>query len=346
MNDWPAGTMSTTAITGPHRLEPVTLPIPEAVPGTVLVEPDLVGLCGTDLELFHGTAIYLCDGRARYPHVFGHEWVGRVRATAPDVTGWRPGDRVVGQTMLPCGACPTCTANRRRSCPRMSEVALYGAGGAAAPFVRMPATALARVPDRVSDQGAVLTEPAVTVLQALLDSGCTVADRVAVLGTGTIGLLAVQLAARFAGTVDAFGVDPAGIELAGKCGADRAAHVDDAPERTFSLVVEASGAPAAFRRSLELAEKGGRIAAIGVASERVEIRPGDLVLRGLSILGIMHGLDHYQHALDLFGRVVLDDASLIGAVHPAEAVPAAFATLAGGRSGPPKVLLDFAEVDR
>jgi 2-desacetyl-2-hydroxyethyl bacteriochlorophyllide A dehydrogenase len=347
MNDWPTGNMRTMAITGPRQIGPVELGIPAPEPGAVLVEPRLVGLCGTDLELFHGTATYLRDGRARYPHVFGHEWVGSVRAAAADVTGWQPGDRVVGQTMVPCGVCGACLRGSRRCCSAMAEIGLYGLAGAAAPYLRLPARALVRVPDAVKDEIAALTEPAVTVIGALRETQCGLADRVAVLGTGTIGLLAIQLASRVAGRVDAFGIEQSGIELAQRCGASTATHVTDAREEAYSIVIEASGSSAAFRQSLRLVQTGGRVAVIGVANEPVDgIRPGEIAIRGIRVIGVMHGLDHYEHALGLFESGILDPAPLIAQVLRPEQTPAAFAALEGSRRGAPKLLLSFAEVAR
>jgi threonine dehydrogenase-like Zn-dependent dehydrogenase len=339
---WPSGSMRALAITGVREIGSVQIEIPAPAPETALVRPVLVGLCGTDLELFHGTASYLHDGRAQYPLVFGHEWYGVVQA-APFGSGLRPGDRVVGQTMIPCGQCRNCQAGRRTLCDDLAEVGLYGQQGAAARFIRMPVRSLVTVPMSLPDRHAALVEPAVTVVGGLDRAGCRPDDRVAVVGTGTIGLLAVQYAARYAGTVHAIGVDDAGLDLAIHCGADRALRPEQAERGRYSLVVEASGAAAAFRPSLDLLEPGGRAAVIGVAGEPVTgFVPGDLALRGIEVFGIRHGLDYYRRAIDLMVAGVLDPEPLVAGVLPAEAAREAFDTLEGGRSGAPKLLLDFA----
>jgi threonine dehydrogenase-like Zn-dependent dehydrogenase len=337
---WPDGPMTATAMVGPGALGEITLPVPPRAPGTVLVRPHHVGLCGTDLELLHGTSGYLRSGRARYPHVFGHEWWGEVVAAAPDVRRLAPGDPVVGQTMIPCGGCATCVRGRRQQCRRMTEVGLYGQQGAAAEYIRMPAAALHRIPAPLARPWAVLVEPAVTVAEALVRAGAGPTDRVAVLGTGTIGLLAVQLARRATGTVTALGVEPAGLAAAAGYGA--VPHLaGNPPADGFSLVIEASGAPEAFRQALELAEPGGRVAVVGVAYEPVTVTPGDLALRGLSVLGIQHGIDHYPDVIRLFVDGVLDGAGLVAAPVPVERAADAFELLASDRGGRPKVVLDL-----
>ncbi|MEU9129461.1 alcohol dehydrogenase catalytic domain-containing protein [Kitasatospora sp. NPDC048540] len=332
-------TMAALRIEAPDRVVPARLPVPVPGPGEALIRTALVGLCGTDLELLRGTATYLRDGRAGYPLVPGHEWTGTVVTGGPE---FAPGDRVVGRTMVHCGLCRSCRRGRRELCERLTEVGLYGRQGAAAEYLTMPQTALVRVPDEVGDRAAALVEPAVTVVGALERANCRLEDRVAVVGTGTIGLLAVQLAARLAGSVDAVGIDPAGLALALRFGARRAFAPAGAADREYSLVVEASGAAPAFRRALGLLADGGRLAVIGVAGEPAEgFVPGELALRGLSVTGVRHGVDHYDQTLELFRSGVLDAEPLIAAELPPAEGPSAFDRLRRGRAGAPKILLDF-----
>ncbi|WP_395827080.1 zinc-binding dehydrogenase [Archangium violaceum] len=339
---WPEGTMSAVAITAPGRVELTRIPIPGPRPDEVLIRPSYVGLCGTDLELLHGKASYLQDGRAQFPLVFGHEWCGQVVAVGEDVKGIAVGNRVVGQTMVPCGLCRMCQRGQRQHCERLVEVGLYGLQGAAAEYIRMPMRSLTVLPDALSDLSAAFIEPAVTVVGGFDKAGCGLEDEVAVVGTGTIGLLAVQLASRMARSVDAIGIDEAGLKLAAACGARRTLRPDQARNGSYSLVIEASGSSRAFMRSIELAETGGRVAVVGVANDPVAgFAPGELVLRGIDLLGIRHGLDYYDRTIQLFVDGVLDAKPLIAGVLPPEQAERAFEMLEHGRSGPPKVLLNF-----
>ncbi|MDG4810779.1 alcohol dehydrogenase catalytic domain-containing protein [Micromonospora sp. WMMD1120] len=338
---WPDGTMSAIALVGPHAVAEITLPIPAPAAGTVLIRPRHVGLCGTDLELFHGDSGYLRSGRAHHPHTFGHEWWGEVVAVADDVRDLDPGDPVIGQTMIPCGGCGSCRRGHRQQCRRMTEVGLYGQQGASADFIRLPAHTVHRLPPRLAEPWAVLVEPAVTVVEALRRAGARATDRVAVLGTGTIGLLAVQLALRVTASVTALGVQQSGLAAAARYGA--VTHlVDDAPDTGFSLVIEASGAAEAFPLALDLTERGGRVAVIGVAYDTATVTPGDLALRGLSVLGIQHGIDHYPDVIGLFDDGAFDGAGLLAPPVPRDRAADAFALLAADRGGRPKVVLDLA----
>ena len=337
---WPRGTMRAAAVRGVGDVGLIDLPIPPPAPAQVLIEPLIVGLCGTDLELLHGTATYVRDGRSTWPHVFGHEWVGRVVAVAD---GAQPriktGDRVVGHTMLSCGRCRACQRGRRNDCGRLREVGLYGQNGAAARYISMPQDALTRVPGTVSDRAAALVEPAVTVLAGLDRARLGAGDRTLVIGTGTIGLLAVQLAARIAGSVDVVGVSDRGLELARGFGARRTFRPGEAPA-AYDVVVEASGAALAFTEALRLADIGGRVCAIGVPGDTVPaLDAADLVLRGITVFGVRHGLDYYERALALFADGVLTADGMVTDPYPLDRVADAFAELADGDRAFPKVAL-------
>lgn len=339
---WPEGNMRALQITAPGHVKLAEIPIPKPWPDGVLVRTSYVGLCGTDLELFHGATSYQKDGRATFPLVFGHEWSGQVVAVGEAARGFAVGDRVVGQTMVSCGLCRMCQRGKRQLCERLVEVGLYGIQGAAATYIQMPPRSLTLLPDTISDATAALIEPAVTVVGAFNKVNCKLEDTVAVVGTGTIGLLAVQLASRVARDVVAIGIDEAGLELALACGATQALLPEEAKREGYSVVIEASGAPVAFLRSLEIAEPGGRVALIGVANDEVSgLVPGDFGLRGIDIFGIRHGLDYYDQTIHLFATGVLNADLLIAEVLSPEQAAQAFEFLEHGRSGPPKVLLRF-----
>lgn len=339
--DWPAGTMRAAAVVAHGQVDLIELPIPEPAAGEVLVRVSHVGLCGTDLELLHGTASYLRDGRAGLPHVFGHEWTGVVVAAQGAGGGIAvPGTRVVGQTMISCGSCVACHRGRRNLCRAMRETGLYRQQGAAAEYIRVPAHTLTALPADVDDHAAALVEPAVTVLAGLAALGLDRTDTVAVVGSGTIGLLAVQAARDQVGAVDLVGIDSESLALGSQLGARHTFGPAGAPHRAYSAVVEASGATSGMSTALDLLDLGGRLAAIGVAAEPVDgWNAQRLVLDGLTVLGVRHGLDHYGEAVELFRQGVLDAGPLVHSVLPLHRAAEAFALLEKPRRAP-KVLLD------
>jgi 2-desacetyl-2-hydroxyethyl bacteriochlorophyllide A dehydrogenase len=337
---WPTGRMPAVQITGPRAFALAEIEIPGLAPGELLAEVDFVGLCGTDLELWHGTASYLRDGRSHYPHVLGHEWTGRIVALADDIDHLAVGERVVGQTMISCGTCGACQRGRRNLCRRLQETGLYGRAGAAARYVAVPAYAASRLPPEVDAFAAPLIEPAVTVYAALDRVRCTVSDVVLVVGCGTVGLLAVALARILGATVDV--VDPSSAlrEQAGLLGARRGYAPGEAPRAAYDVTVEAAGVPDGFRAAIASAAAGGRVAAVGVCSDAVADFPaGRLVLDGIELHGIRHGLDFYDRTIDLARRGLLDLGALVGDVLPITELAVAMGRLERRELRAPKLIL-------
>ncbi|NGO71117.1 alcohol dehydrogenase catalytic domain-containing protein [Streptomyces sp. SB3404] len=336
--------MRAARVTGPGSADLASVPVPPPAPGTLLVRVRYAGICGTDLEILHGTSPFLKDGRIALPHIFGHEWYGEVVAYADGADdGPLPplGSLVAGRTMVPCHRCARCHAGHPQRCAALRETGLYGLQGGAADYARMPVDAVTPLPAGLPEPAGALVEPAVSVVEAFERAALRFDDRVAVIGTGTMGLLAVQFARRYAAEVHAVGIDGPGLELAARCGAHAVFRPGQAPEGGYSLVVEASGAAAAFPSALRLGERGARVAMVGVAQEPVSFVPGELSLQGFDILGIQHGIGHYDRTVALFEHGVFDAEPLLARTLPAAAVPDAFALLESGRGGPPKILLDF-----
>lgn len=130
----------------PHTAALVETAHPTPGPGEVLVKVAYVGLCGSDLELLHGTSLCDVDGRAAFPHRLGHERVGAVEELSPVVTGPRPGEVVTGFTTISCQTCRSCATDHRNLCTELREIGFYGRTGAvAAEYLPMPRHA--RAPD-------------------------------------------------------------------------------------------------------------------------------------------------------------------------------------------------------
>jgi benzoate-CoA ligase len=95
--------------------------VPRPGPGEVLIRPEVVGLCGTDLEIVDGS---IDPAYTRYPLVLGHEWSGTVAADwhPPVGEGPAPGSLVVAEGIVPCGHCPYCRAGQTNLCLTYDEL--------------------------------------------------------------------------------------------------------------------------------------------------------------------------------------------------------------------------------
>src|ERR1700742_4873109 len=177
---------------GDEHLELVERPAPVPGPNDLLIAPSAVGICGTDVEIFEGSQAYFRLGLAQYPIVPGHEWTGQVGEGGPDVRGFSPGDRVVGEVAIGCGVCVRCRAGRTHLCARRTETGIVHMDGAMASRIVFPAAYAHRV--ELEPRAAALVEPTSVAVHAVR-RGAVRGKGVLVVGAGPIGLLCAQVAA-------------------------------------------------------------------------------------------------------------------------------------------------------
>lgn len=341
MTSWPTGQMPALLITE-HHISAQEVPIPAPQSGDVLVEVAYLGICGTDVELLHNRSYYIDQGLATYPVLFGHEWTGTVIAVADGVETVTPGDHVIGQTIITCGACDACQSGNRTGCENHLEVGLLGHDGAAARYISMPARAVTKLDPAMSLRDAVLIEPGVTAMSGLRKTGIAFDDRVVVIGTGTLGLLAVAFAARITHHVDVVGVEEAGLELARQLGARRTLHPDELVANSYTVAIEASGQPSSIAQLGTIVRPGGRAALVGVVNRGVpDFIPAFITLKDITLYGVLHGLDHYGRVAELIASDAFDADVLIDSVLPWTQAEEAFRRLADRELKRPKIILDL-----
>ncbi len=254
------------------QAELVDVPVPEPEDGGALVRVSLAGVCNTDLELLKG---YM-----GFRGVLGHEFVGRVEAGPPALRG----RRVVGEINFACGRCETCARGLPRHCPERRVMGIQGADGAFAEFVRVPCANLHAVPDGVSDERAVFTEPLAAAFEILeqveVQPGC---DCV-VLGDGKLGLLAAQVLDLAGGRVLAVGRHPEKLSILARRGIETALASEWTPRPT-SVVVEATGSAAGFAMAIAATRPRGTLVLKSTVAERPSVDLAPLVIHEIQVVG-------------------------------------------------------------
>jgi threonine dehydrogenase-like Zn-dependent dehydrogenase len=207
--------MKAFVVTGAHEGGVQEVPDPVAGEGEVIVDIHRVGVCGTDVEFWTGEMAYLHQGHARYPIRLGHEWCGVVSAAGAGVDATWLGRRVTGDTMIGCGLCYRCRSGRHHVCEDRFELGVRGGfPGALAEQLAVPATALFALPDGVDDAAGAMIEPGGNALRSVWGAALSAGDRLLVLGTGTMGLLAAEFARADGVEVHLMGRSPQSIEFA------------------------------------------------------------------------------------------------------------------------------------
>ncbi|GAA3442666.1 zinc-dependent alcohol dehydrogenase [Planomonospora venezuelensis] len=306
--------MRALVVTGPGKAEVQETEPPIAGPGEVIVDVERVGVCGTDMELFSGEMSYLHSGRSWYPLRPGHEWCGTVTALGEGVQADWLGRRVTGDTMLGCGRCHRCRAGHHHICADVAEIGISrGRPGALAEQLAVPASALQPLPDTVDLTLGALVEPGGNALRAIESTGLAAGERLLVLGTGTIGLLAALFARARGIEVHLLGRDPEGLRLARTLGFEGAWTKPSLPELAWHAVVDASNAPGLPALALELVEPAGRVVCIGLAGTPSAIDTRHLVLKDVTAVGVLGGSAGLAGAIDAYAGGSVDARPLVAA---------------------------------
>jgi threonine dehydrogenase-like Zn-dependent dehydrogenase len=333
-------------ITAPGRSEVADVAEPVASRGEVVVDVRRAGVCGTDVEFYTGHMAYLHDGNARYPVRIGHEWMGVVTELGAGVDASWLGRRVTGDTMLGCGRCRLCRSGRAHVCAEREEVGIRrGRPGALAERIAVPASSLHALPDEVDDVLGALVEPAGNALRAAqaalsLASG-TRAERVLVVGPGTIGLLAAMFVRAAGADVHLVGVSEASVQFARALGFTAWLGWDAVPDTPFDAVIDAATDASTAARAVERVQPGGRLAFIGIASAPSIVDTRSMLLKDVTATGILSASPGLDAAIAGLASGTINARPLVAATVSLDHVEAVLAGERPADGGPgPKVHVD------
>jgi threonine dehydrogenase-like Zn-dependent dehydrogenase len=300
--------MRALVFTGPGEAEVRDVPEPVPAAGQVIVEVERVGVCGTDVELFTGEMSYLHTGVASYPLRPGHEWSGTVIATGPGVDENRIGQRVTGDTMIGCGDCVRCRAGRHHVCPRRHELGCRdGLPGALAERLAFPAAYLHVLPGEVDATLGALVEPGGNALRAVRAAAVAPGERLLILGTGTIGLLAAMFGRARGAEVHLLGERPTPLTDAPVWTRETL------PDLAWDGVVDASNAATLPGLAVELVEPGRTVVYIGLAGTPSLVDTREIVLKDVTTVGILGASAGLAGAITAYARKDADPGPLVAA---------------------------------
>jgi threonine dehydrogenase-like Zn-dependent dehydrogenase len=333
--------VSTVWLDAPGALRVVASERPEPGAGEAVVRVGYAGICGSDRELFAGTrpAPY-----ARYPVVPGHEWSGTVAAVGPGADPGLVGRTVVGEGFRNCQVCAACRRGDANLCAAPYAETGFTEPGAWSDWLRLPARLLHTLPAGADLRAAAGLEPAACVAAACLTAAVVPGERVAVVGGGMLGLLAVQLL-RAAGPAELVVVHPTArrAALAARCGADDLVTVEAANRLAgrFDAVLETAGAAGAAHQAVTLTRRGGRTVLAGLpGGADTPLVPAELVTAKATIHTVFGAPPRaWTHAVDAFTAGVLDPGRLVTHELALDDVADALALLSDHRDEVLKVLL-------
>lgn len=266
-----------------------------------LVRVLLSGICNTDLEI--------AKGYAGFEGTLGHEFVGIVDK-APEGSGLE-GKRVVGEINAGCGNCPLCRAKDPRHCLTRTVLGIHGRDGAHAEFLSLPTENLVPVPDTVSDEQAVFIEPLAAAYGIYEQVPLAHHTRVAIIGDGKLGLLTALSYGATSSNALLVGKHKEKLAIAEAAGVATCllSELDTSAQRTFDVVVEASGSESGFATALDLVRPRGKIVLKSTFSGEPKWAASRVVVDEITIVGSRCG--RFEPALKLLERGKLDLSPMI-----------------------------------
>ena len=304
--------MRVAVLNRPGRLELRERPVPEPVPGYVLVAAHSVGVCGSDVHYFqHGR---IGDFVLRGPLVLGHEVSGRIVAAGPGVDPGRVGRRVAIEPGAGCGGCPQCRSGRYNLCPDMRFFATPPVDGAFGEYVLARADLAFDLPDQVSDDAAALLEPLSVGIWAAGKAGLTPGSSVLIAGAGPIGLVTAQVArARGAAAIVVSDIAADRLPAATRNGATAALPASDVPGacRDFDAFIDCSGAPAAIVAGIRALGPAGRAVLVGMGPDELVLPFAFMQRREITVTGTFRYANTWPTAIALAARGMVSLDALV-----------------------------------
>lgn len=300
------------------------VPISDPPPGEALVRVLKAGICNTDVELTRG--YYPFTG------VPGHEFVGIVeRGSAP-----LGGRRVVGEINAVCGTCRACAAGRRTHCERRTVLGIAGRHGAFAEYLTLPVENLHLVPDSVSTDAAVFTEPLAAALEIQQQVAIGPGDRVLVVGEGKLGQLVAQTLALTGCGLCVVGRDEPKLGLLRERGIETT-RGDGVDHGAFDVAVECTGNPDGFDIARRALRPRGTLVLKSTYAGALTLDVSAVVVNELTLVGSRCG--PFAPALDLLAERRVSVEPLIHARYPLARATTAFEH--AQRPGVLKVLVEM-----
>jgi L-iditol 2-dehydrogenase len=297
--------MLQAVMTGPGAIEFREVEIPEIQDNEVLMKTKRIGVCGSDIHVYHGMHPY-----TSYPVVQGHEVSGVVAAVGKNVEEIEVGNEITFTPQVTCGECYPCRHGMYHIC-EMLKVMGFQTGGAGQDYFALPAWNVLKLPDGFTlDQGAFV-EPVAVGVHAVRKGGDVTGKKVLVLGAGTIGNLVAQVAkALGAEAVMITDISDYKMDKAKESGIDFVVNVayEDLGEAINShfgpdkadLILECVGVQATADQSVANARKGTTIVIVGVFGDKPTIDLGLVQDRELKLVGtLMYQKPDYVKAIDL-----------------------------------------------
>ena len=336
-------------MTAPGVIEFREVPTPQPGPGEVLVKIQKIGICGSDIHVYHGEHPF-----TSYPVTQGHEVSGEVAALGEKVTGLSLGQKVTIQPQVVCGKCWPCRHGKYNLCEEL-KVMGFQTTGVASHYFAVDAAKVTPLPDSMSfDEGAMI-EPLAVAVHGVRQAGDVTGKDLCVLGAGPIGILVAQ-AAKGMGARKVMVTDVSDIRLekARECGADVCVNTREkdfgeeflrcfGPDKA-DVIYDCAGNNVTMGQAIQYARKGSTIILVAVFATRGDIDLAVLNDHELDLnTTMMYRNEDYLTAIRLVEEGKVQLKPLISQHFPFRDYLAAYQYIDANRESTMKVIIDVQE---
>ena len=275
------------------KVELRDIDVPAIADDEVLIKVKTVGVCGSDLHLFKGTHAF-----RKPPVILGHEIAGEIVEVGENVSKYKVGDRVTVEPHAGCGECEFCKQNLVNICTNKKAPGTPGWIGTFSEYFNAPEKYVYKIEDHISYEIGTLVEPLAVAVHAIDRITVAEKDSIAILGSGTIGLLTL-VAAREAGYKNIICTDTqeSNLEMAKKLGAtlvlnplkeDVVAKVREfTGDRGVDVALVTADAAVIVDQAASMVRKRGEVGIIAMITEAIPVHTYSFVFNEITLFGAM-----------------------------------------------------------
>ena len=304
----------------------------------VRLDVGFVGICGTDLHIYHGAM----DQRVGPPQVIGHEMAGVVAEVGSDVDGYATGDRVVVRPLDYCGACPACDAGHSHICHNLNFMGIDSPGAMQSSWT-VKARTLHRLPENIRLRQGAMIEPLAVACHDVARSRLSSGEKAVVLGGGPIGQLIAQVARGTGAQVLISEISDVRRDFARSVGIETINPLADDVHKAVAswtggkgadVVFEVAGAQATVEIMTEIASVRGRICVVAIHGSAPKVNLFHFFWKELEMVGArVYEAADFDNAIALVAEGKIDVDPFITSINRLPDAANAFTSMDGNPAG-------------
>lgn len=270
------GKMLQQVMKSPGVIEFEEVPIPTPANNEVLIKIMNIGICGSDIHVYHGEHAF-----TSYPITQGHEVSGEIVELGEKVERLEAGQKVTIQPQVICGKCYPCRNGKYNLCEEL-KVMGFQTTGTASHYFAVDSKKVTVLPDELSFEEGAMIEPLAVAVHAIRQAGNVEKKKVVVLGSGPIGILVAQVAKGLgAESVMITDISDIRLNIAKECGVDHCINtknidLGDAISEKFGpakadIIYDCAGTNTTINQAIKYARKGSTIILVAVFAEMATV---------------------------------------------------------------------------